>query len=190
LRLPRLLAFKANLLLHCLINSAAYTRIFFFSCYHSFAYIGVPSILSFKTIEIIIFWCLMVRALSWWVMISLAPNFNLRFVVISKFIWVLMSILARSYTVCLEGCWYSNNWCIISMLFVGSHCFYIAMGRISIILWKRSIFCKLELRAWRRWQKLRINVYSLNLVIERVQWFLLEKMIHSSFVFFEFKLNN
>ena len=132
----------------------------------------------------------MVKALSRWIMICLAPYFNLRFVVISKFIWVLMSILARSCTICLERSGYSRNWCIVTMLFVGSHCFYIAMGHISIILWKWSIFCKLKLWAWGRRKKLRVYVNSLNLVIERVQWFLLEKMIHSYFVFFEIKLNN
>lgn len=132
----------------------------------------------------------MVRALSWWVMICLAPYFNLRFIVICKFIWVLMSILAWSNSICLEWCGYAYNRCIVTMLFVGSHCFYVAMRHISIILWKWSIFCKLKLWAWRGRQKLRVNVNSLNLVIERVQWFLLEKMIHSYFVFFEFKLNN
>lgn len=137
--LPWLLALKPNLLLYSLINCANITWVLLFTSEHSFTYVWISSIWSLKTIKIIIFWC---WALSRRVMVCMASHFNLRFVMISELIRILLSILARSETICMERphLRYPNNWCKLTMLFTGSHCLNISMGHISIILWKWSIF--------------------------------------------------
>ena len=138
-----MLAFKTNLLLYSLINCANIAWILFFPSQHSFTYVWISPVLSFKTIVIISFWC---KALSRRVMINLA--FHLRLVVIIELVRILVSILARSEATCLKWShlWYSTNRLKLCKLLACSHSLYISMRHISIILREWSILSLKKLR--------------------------------------------